>query len=67
MWGFLRSVFGVLDKALGWFTRREHRKAGANEERLDQWERADDAKKRMDAVEHPDPDNIVDRLRRGEF
>lgn len=67
MWGLLRSLFGVLDKALGWLTRREHRKVGRDMERLKQWERADESKKSMDAVERPSPDDIVDRLRRGEF
>ena len=68
MWmAFLGSLFGILDKVLAWLTRREHKRAGRNAEQLEQWERADESKKRMDAVEHPSPDDIVDRLRRGEF
>ena len=68
MWlAFLGSLFGVLDKVLAWLTRREHRDAGRNAEQLEQWERADEAKKRMDNISRPNPDDIVDRLRKGEF
>ena len=68
MWmAFLGSLFGVLDKLMAWITRREHRDAGQNIERLEQWEQADESRKRMEAVEPPGPDDIVDRLRRGEF
>ncbi len=68
MWmAFLGSLFGVLDKLMAWITRREHRQAGRNIERLKQSEQANEARKRMEGVEPPKPDDIVDRLRRGEF
>ncbi len=68
MWAaLLGSLLGILNKVLGWITRREHRQAGQNIERLKQSEQANEARKRMDAVKPPSPDDIVDRLRRGKF
>ncbi len=70
MWGAVAAVgefFSFLGGLLDWRKRKAHEKTGRLKERIDQWERALDEKKRMDDVEPASRDDIVDRLRKHFF
>lgn len=70
MWGALSALgklFGFLEGLLDWRKRKAHENTGRLKERVDQYERASDAKKLMDSVERPARDDIVDRLRKHDF
>ncbi len=67
---FLRIVGGLIGFAGEWLTQRgraKDREAGSNEEKVKGFQDAEDAQERIDAVDRPDDDGVVDILRKGEF
>ena len=70
MWGAIGAVgkfFGFIIGLLDWRKRKAHERLGRQAEQIDQWKRARDAEKRIDTVEPPSRDDIVDRLRKHDF
>lgn len=67
LWGRIVFAGGVLLAivTLGWSLRRTGRQEGRIEEREAHREIADEAQRKMDGVRRSDPDDILDRMRRG--
>ncbi len=68
--GIVKFLGGLIGLAQSIFTAREREKdrdAGRNEEKVEGFQNAEDARKRIAAVKRPDDDDTVDSLRKGRF
>ncbi len=66
----LSVLGGVIGLAQSWITGKERdkdREAGRNEVKVEGHQDAEDARKRIDAVERPGDDDTVDSLHNGKF
>ncbi len=64
---FLGGIVGLAQNFLTAKEREKDREAGRNEEKVKGFQNAEDTQKRIDAVERPDDNDVVDILRKGEF
>ncbi len=66
----IKFLGGLVGLAQSFFTAKERekdREAGRNEEKVEGFQDAEDAQKRIDAVKRPIDDDTVRKLREGEF
>ena len=68
--GIIKFLGGLVGLAQSIFTARERekdREAGRNEEKVEGFQDAEDTRKRIAAVERPDDDDTIRKLREGGF
>ncbi len=72
--GWIKTALGILSKGLDLAKiifvgkeREKDRKAGRDEEKVKGFQDAEDTQKRIDAVDRPDDDDVIDILHKGKF